>query len=97
MRFMKELIREGLSNLGLKVSRIKKEPWGIDLFNDVSRLTSLNDIKVVFDVGANVGQSRNLYLKKFSSSKIFSFEPVISTFKILEETNKRTNKWREKE
>lgn len=92
MRFIKELIRGGLSNLGLKVSRIKKEPWGVDLFNDVSRLTSLNDIKVVFDVGANVGQSRNLYLKKFSSSKIFSFEPVISTFKILEETNPNTNK-----
>lgn len=92
MKLIKGLIKRVLSNLGLKVSRIKKEHWGVDLFIDISRLIDLNDIKVVFDVGANIGQSRNVYLKKFPSSKIFSFEPIKSTFKTLKESNPDVDK-----
>lgn len=43
---------------------------------------SLNDV-VVFDVGANVGQSVNRFRKYLPNSTIYSFEPNPSTFSLL--------------
>jgi hypothetical protein len=62
MKIAIKLVKKLLAHFGLKVFRSKNEPWGLDLYNDLSRLTSLDEFKIVFDVGANVGQSRDLYL-----------------------------------
>jgi len=47
---------------------------------------------IVFDVGANVGQSTAEYLKKFPDAHIYCFEPVTSTFHRLEQTLKGNNR-----
>ena len=39
--------------------------------------------KVVFDVGANIGLYSRLYAYHFPKAKVYSFEPVKSTFKTL--------------
>ena len=60
-------------------------PYGVDLFEDIKNRLSMFQIGIVFDVGANIGQSAQKYLKWFPKSKIYCFEPVESTFKQLKE------------
>jgi len=49
---------------------------------DISRLLK-NSRPVIFDVGANVGQSIIKYKKQFPKSFIYSFEPSPETYKTL--------------
>jgi FkbM family methyltransferase len=59
-------------------------PRGIDRFADVKSCLPNLDIGVVFDVGANVGQSAKLYLANFRGAKIYCFEPVEATYRQLQ-------------
>jgi FkbM family methyltransferase len=58
--------------------------WGIDLFDDLQKLTDQRAFQVVFDVGANVGDISSLFLNHFPEASIHAFEPVDSTFKKLQ-------------
>jgi FkbM family methyltransferase len=61
-------------------------PRGMDIFHDIrARLPNL-EIRTVFDVGANVGQSAVVYLKEFPDAEIYCFEPVSDTFRQLQES-----------
>jgi FkbM family methyltransferase len=60
-------------------------PHGISLLNDITRMMPGYQAKVIFDVGANVGQSANQYHSWPGSSDIYCFEPVASTFCQLEQ------------
>lgn len=42
-----------------------------------------SDDLVIFDIGANIGQSCAYFRQNFPDSKIFSFEPIPSTFEKL--------------
>ena len=44
---------------------------------------SICDDLVIFDIGANIGQSCAYFRENFPDSKIFSFEPIPSTFEKL--------------
>jgi FkbM family methyltransferase len=59
-------------------------PHGVDLMEDLARLLPAYRPKVVFDVGANVGQSAKIYLAQFPDAHIYCFEPVGATFRELE-------------
>jgi len=61
-------------------------PRGRNLFRDLSNSLPDYEVKVVFDVGANVGQSAIAFLRQFSGSRIYCFEPVGPTFRRLEQT-----------
>ena len=50
------------------------------------------DVNVVFDVGANKGQSIRLFQKWFPESKIYSFEPNPKLFSKLENKHKKNKK-----
>lgn len=50
----------------------------------VLRILAKNNPKVVFDVGANVGNWTKEFKKFSPNSKIYSFEPVPQTFELLE-------------
>jgi len=54
-------------------------PRGIDIFDDIKIELPKLQVNVVFDVGANTGQSAKKYLKAFADSKIYCFEPVKTT------------------
>ena len=45
--------------------------------------SAVPDAKIIFDVGANIGQSARTYRRLFPSSQIWSFEPFPSTFEWL--------------
>lgn len=44
-----------------------------------------SSVKIIFDVGANRGDTVKLYRSLFPSSKIYAFEPFIDSFNVLQE------------
>lgn len=54
-------------------------PRGTDLQSDIRVALKHFDPVVVFDVGANVGQSTAQYLAQFAKAQIHAFEPVAAT------------------
>ncbi len=60
-------------------------PRGLDPFFDLRSELAEFSPRVVFDVGANRGESAATYLTEFPLATIFSFEPVPSTFAALAE------------
>lgn len=64
-------------------------PHGLDLFYDIDRRFDRAIIKVVFDIGANIGQSALAYSREFPEAEIYSFEPVRATYEALTEATKK--------
>lgn len=79
---MKRLIRKLAKKVNVLLADTSR--IGVELENDLSRLTDANSIKTVFDVGANHGQSAIPFSKSYPLAQIYSFEPVSSNFSILE-------------
>jgi hypothetical protein len=60
---------------------------GTDFCHDVTECLG-TDVKVIFDVGANVGTVTKQFREYFPSAQIYSFEPVGPTFEYLIENTK---------
>ncbi len=73
---MKEFVAD---KLGYFIHDIKALPVGTDLRYDLLHKIRLNP-KVIFDVGANIGQTVEFYRDMYPSASIYSFEPIPSTF-----------------
>lgn len=59
-------------------------PRGVRLEEDLSNHLPNTAIRTIFDVGANVGQSAEQYLRHFPDADIHCFEPSKTTFRQLE-------------
>ena len=82
---MKHLVRAILSKLGYECWKSAYRPFGLNHAHDIIRFLDREDVvQVVFDVGANEGQSALEYVKYFLGAVIYSFEPVRNTFARLE-------------
>ncbi|MCE0498323.1 MAG: FkbM family methyltransferase [Methylacidiphilales bacterium] len=78
-----QIIKEAVENIsGCRILRYGL-PHGADCYLDIERRFGRDGIKVVFDVGANVGQSAINYLRQFPQAEIYSFEPVTATYQRL--------------
>ena len=64
---------------GYYIMRNNYVPVGVEAITDLKHKIKL-PIGVIFDVGANIGQTSLKYSKHFPSAKIFAFEPIQSTF-----------------
>ena len=81
---MKQLLRRMIERLGYRYFKVAYQPLGLDHAHDVARfLGSPTNVKVVFDVGANEGQTAQHYLHAFPCAEIYSFEPVAATYRLL--------------
>jgi FkbM family methyltransferase len=88
---IKRFVRQLVEHLGYRYFKIAYQPVGLDHAHDVARfLGSARNVKVVFDVGANVGQTTEHYVRAFPCAQIYSFEPVAVTYKSLV---KRVSGW----
>jgi FkbM family methyltransferase len=58
---------------------------GQDPFQDMRKLAASPFRPVIFDVGANVGQSVNLFCRHFDQLIIHAFEPSLDTFRELQQ------------
>jgi FkbM family methyltransferase len=81
---MKRLIRNLAGKLGYRIVRDNPDQMGKDPLHDM-RTFLHGDSPVVFDVGANVGQTIQAFRSRFPTCFIHSFEPGPATFKILSE------------
>ncbi|MDQ3803098.1 MAG: FkbM family methyltransferase [Acidobacteriota bacterium] len=89
MKSAEKIVKEVFRKLGLEISRYRPEtspaeaePPGSSPLSDIKRLTRSHPL-VVFDVGANIGQSAWTYQKLLPQSEIHSFEPSPATYKAL--------------
>jgi FkbM family methyltransferase len=62
---------------------LRELPRGIDVNRDIAQAFPSYEVAVVFDVGANFGQSALKYLAWYPSAVIHCFEPVGSNFNAL--------------
>ncbi|TMM57542.1 FkbM family methyltransferase [Maribacter algarum] len=61
----------------------KNLPFGINPLNDIQRRFPNHELKIFFDVGANVGEYVDHIQKFFPNAEISCFEPISTTFEIL--------------
>ncbi len=78
-----KIIKNIFNSSGYSIYRTNKLPFGWDLKQDITRLSPDLNVKTIFDVGANKGQTTLDYRQKFPEAKIFAFEPVSKTFEVL--------------
>jgi FkbM family methyltransferase len=69
-----------LNWVGVEVRRIQ---YGRDPVRDLKKLLNPNCVPVVFDVGANRGQSLERFKASFDRPRIHAFEPSPKTFRDL--------------
>ena len=63
-----------------------RAPHGVDFLSDLRRETHGRQLSVIFDVGANVGQSSLRYQRAFPCAHLYSFEPIRHTYDRLEQS-----------
>jgi len=79
---IKDAIKRLVYYAGYEVRRAGGLGW--DPFRDMRRLATHPHRPVIFDVGANVGQSIDLFRRHFDHPIIHAFEPSPSTFRELQ-------------
>jgi FkbM family methyltransferase len=67
-------------SMGYTVRRKRPPSWGSDAFLDQQRWLRDAPVRVVFDVGANQGDTVAQYRALFPSSTIYAFEPFDTVF-----------------
>jgi FkbM family methyltransferase len=80
---MTHIVNTLLRKTGLEVHRLQ---GGRDSFRDAQSLLGLSADLVVFDIGANDGQSIKRIRETFHNAKIHAFEPSPSSFEKLRAT-----------
>ena len=78
---IKNMMKSGARRLGLHVASSGR--LGIDLELDLARLTTVQPVTTIFDVGGNFGQTALRFASAFPAATIFSFEPVPTSFERL--------------
>lgn len=79
---IKDGIRAALRAAGLEVRRVSREP-GRDAFEDMKRICRPSGRPVVFDVGANEGQTVANFRTAFPDATVHAFEPGMVAFEVL--------------
>jgi FkbM family methyltransferase len=80
-----EIIRRFVRSRGYDVKRYVPEQLGVDPFQDMCFFMKAVKCPIIFDVGANRGQTVDRFKKIFQVSSIHSFEPSPRTFAKLNE------------
>ncbi|WP_058868106.1 FkbM family methyltransferase [Chloracidobacterium thermophilum] len=81
---MKKFIRQLIEKAGYTVFKTAYAPKQMDVILDIRRLVPLSSVQVIFDVGANVGETVLWFRGAFPHAHIVAFEPVKATFNELE-------------
>jgi FkbM family methyltransferase len=74
------LAQDALAKAGIYADLRRRLPRGVDWLLDVQRMLAPRSPALMFDVGANVGQTTTSMKHRFPSVEVHAFEPVGSTF-----------------
>lgn len=80
--FVRDCIRGALRKLGYDIHKIQ---IGRDAFRDMQRLVGPQSAPVIFDVGANIGDTIVRFRDVMKGAKIHAFEPGPDTFRRLQQ------------
>jgi FkbM family methyltransferase len=80
---LSELGHHLLSSHYMPMTRVV--PVGLSYPYDLKRFAYPQPIRTIFDAGANIGQTCLFLNRYFPNAKIYSFEPVSSTFEVLQQ------------
>jgi len=84
------LARNIFNRLGYFVINRKWMPYGVDHAWDINDFYGKErQVRVIADVGANVGNMSIYYAHQFPAAQIFSFEPVPATYETLKARTSR--------
>jgi len=76
-----------MRRFGYRIQRFRPQPpFGIDPFRDMRKLLPVDRSPIIFDVGANVGQTIENFRRSFGQPTIHSFEPSSDAFVELQNT-----------
>ncbi len=81
--WMKRFVRRVLASAGYSIREVGFGVGGVELLHDAGVLLGNVSNAVLFDVGANIGQTTQAMLTAFRSPQIRAFEPSPSTFASL--------------
>lgn len=79
---MRRTIRTIARKFGYDIIKFKKDQMGFYPFYDMAKFVK-SDQPILFDIGANVGQTVKDFKEVFKNSTIHAFEPSPETFDIL--------------
>jgi len=88
---MKKIIKKILLSFGLDIRKINPELKNRLTFDEIYKLKIKNN-PIIFDIGANKGQSIKRFRKIFPNSVIYAFEPNIFEYEILKNKYKEDKK-----
>jgi FkbM family methyltransferase len=79
---LKSFIKTAFRRAGVEIIRVNKpsDTFGLDAITDTRRLLPTIDSPMIFDVGANRGQTVERLLRLYPAPLIHCFEPSPSTF-----------------
>jgi FkbM family methyltransferase len=70
--------------MDFSIRNLAKKALGVHTLNsDDDQRRLISDAKIIFDVGANVGQTAKTYRRLFPQAEIWSFEPFPASFEAL--------------
>jgi FkbM family methyltransferase len=80
IRRIKGQARRLVNRLGYEITRLEPRHLHVDAFSDQNLLFRTLERPVVFDVGANIGQTAARYRKSLGKAVLYSFEPGEAAF-----------------
>lgn len=83
IKFFKSIIKKLLWFIGIEVKKINKEVL-FTSFDEIYK-SKLNNSSIIFDIGANQGQSIERFKNLFPNAQIHAFEPIQFEFQKLNE------------
>jgi FkbM family methyltransferase len=83
---LKRKVREFVRNFGIDIAKYTADTRGIDSYHDIFQIINCEK-PMIFDIGANTGQTINNFKQIFKNCTINSFEPSPSTFEILKKNS----------
>lgn len=84
-RRIRNAISAAFDKIGYQVRRKQPPRWGDDAYRDQQRLLEGSPVRVVMDVGANVGDTVHQYRALFPAATIHAFEPFPDVHRQLAE------------
>lgn len=90
LKTFKKILKKTIWHLGFEVRKINKEVLYMS-FDDIYRAKIKVKSPVIFDIGANQGQSIERFKKIFPDANIYAFEPIKFEYEKLKEKYQNNN------